>query len=326
LKAYYVRGRDQLLAVIRERSVHYYAQDGLGSVRELTDASGAVTDWYGYTAFGEALNWSGSEGQPYRFAGEEWNGAAVRDEYNLRAREYATSTGRFLQIDTAPPTLTLPETIGRYVYAGNEPIGHVDPTGRSYTLADVSAALGIEDVLHSIPVQNALVVYRAIDKLQAVLTLTRAVTVLLLPKTTAEGQLREFETPLGNVSILLGKSWGAGTSGPFLKVEVSADPEHVGMECGPLGPLGPGALGHCTFSGALGHPVTLWKSTSGLASVSGTLKVGVRVPGQVNRTAALGGIQGEASMSFEAKVGGFKVSKELSFDQLLDAAIDPFSR
>ena len=48
----------------------FYHADGLGSVRRLTDEGGAVTDTYEYTAFGELLTHTGTDPQPYAFAGE----------------------------------------------------------------------------------------------------------------------------------------------------------------------------------------------------------------------------------------------------------------
>lgn len=76
LKVYYVRG-DDLLAVMRpsgpgwtSRFVH---ADGLGSIRRLTNESGAITDGYTYTAFGELLAHTGSDPQPYAFAGEPYD-------------------------------------------------------------------------------------------------------------------------------------------------------------------------------------------------------------------------------------------------------------
>ena len=67
--AFYLRG-DDLLAVIRPSGTRFYHADGLGSIRSLTDESGAETDHYATTAFGEPLTHTGSDPNPYLFAGE----------------------------------------------------------------------------------------------------------------------------------------------------------------------------------------------------------------------------------------------------------------
>ena len=77
LTAYYVRG-DDLLAVMRPTgpatwSTRFVHADGIGSIRRLTDEAGAVTDSYTYTAFGERIAHTGTDPQPYAFAGEPYD-------------------------------------------------------------------------------------------------------------------------------------------------------------------------------------------------------------------------------------------------------------
>jgi YD repeat-containing protein len=67
---YYVRAGNDLLGVRRGPVLACYVKDGLGSVTALTDGAGAVTDRRSYRAFGETLSASGTDPQPYAFAGE----------------------------------------------------------------------------------------------------------------------------------------------------------------------------------------------------------------------------------------------------------------
>ena len=76
----------------------FYGYDGQGSVRFLTNASGAVTDTYDYDAFGNLINQTGSTPNTYLFAGEQYD-PALSLYYN-RARYLNTAAGRFWSMDT----------------------------------------------------------------------------------------------------------------------------------------------------------------------------------------------------------------------------------
>ncbi len=127
LLAYYVRG-DDLLSVIRTGEQRYYHADGLGSIRFLADESGAVTDSYEYTAFGELLVHSGSDLQPYRFAGEPYDPNS--GFYYNRARWLDPSQGRFVSMDPFSGVDSDPPSLHKYAYAANDPVDNVDPTGQ----------------------------------------------------------------------------------------------------------------------------------------------------------------------------------------------------
>jgi len=132
LVAYYVRGVDDPLAVIRPTETRYYHADGLGSMRFLTDELGNVTDTYGYTAFGELLDHVGTDVQPYQFAGEPFEPNA--GFYYNRARWLDVGTGRFASVDTFSASEEDPRTLHRYLYVSSNPVNNIDPTG-FFTLA-----------------------------------------------------------------------------------------------------------------------------------------------------------------------------------------------
>ena len=98
-EAVYIRSNDSLVSFWRPASEEsrWFLADGLGSVRELSDEAGVVTDSYSYTAFGELLGRVGSDLQPYQFAGETLDPKS-RFYYN-RARWLDPSSGRFVGID-----------------------------------------------------------------------------------------------------------------------------------------------------------------------------------------------------------------------------------
>ena len=78
-------------------STDYFLDDGLGSVRELADASGDVILEKNYEPFGRAPTTYGSGSTPYGFAGEYQDPTAF---YYLRARYYTSRRGRFIEADS----------------------------------------------------------------------------------------------------------------------------------------------------------------------------------------------------------------------------------
>jgi RHS repeat-associated protein len=140
LVAYYVRG-DDLLAVIRPGATaetwasHFYHADGLGSIRALTGESGAVTDRYTFTAFGELLSHEGEDSNAYLFAGEMLDPNS--GFYYNRARWMDPSVGRFASMDTFEGLEFEPGTLHKYLYATADPVNSIDPTGLQ-TVAEVA--------------------------------------------------------------------------------------------------------------------------------------------------------------------------------------------
>ncbi|MBK1702980.1 FG-GAP-like repeat-containing protein [Halochromatium glycolicum] len=129
---------------------HYHA-DGLGSVRALTDATGAVTDSYVYDGYGNEVATTGSTDNPYRFAGEPFDPNVGL--YYLRARYYDAETGRFVSMDPAAGDPQSPMSLHRYLYANDNPVNFVDPTGR-FTLISINISISIQSTIRSIYTKN----------------------------------------------------------------------------------------------------------------------------------------------------------------------------
>ncbi len=104
----------------------YYVHDGLGSVRQLSGATGEVVETYAYDPFGVPLA-EGSVPNPYRFTGETWD-AEVELLY-LRARYYQPATGRFVTRDPWPGDRLQPGSLNWYVYVQNNSVNYADPIG-----------------------------------------------------------------------------------------------------------------------------------------------------------------------------------------------------
>ena len=126
----------------------FFESDWLGSTRYLTDSTGNnAPSLFRYDAFGERTvtgsgNWSPTESL---FAGE-WGYQTEWSNYNepglglqyLSQRYYDPAVGRFISPD--PSRFLGVENL--YLYAGNDPIGGVDPTGWDVYIITWGGGLG----------------------------------------------------------------------------------------------------------------------------------------------------------------------------------------
>lgn len=126
----YVYG-DDLISQERSGVASYFHYDGIGSTRALTDDLGDATARYDYLAFGELLNSSGATENSYLFTGESLDPNS--GFYYLRARWMNPEIGRFLTIDPFVGRIQDPVTLHKYLYAGNNPVMYVDPSGESFS-------------------------------------------------------------------------------------------------------------------------------------------------------------------------------------------------
>jgi len=117
--------------------VVYYHTDAIGSVRAITDATGAVIGRYDYLPFGEL--WPSVPPAPAevrQFGGKERDDETGLDYFG--ARYHSSNIGRFTTVDPAmniEVAMLDPQRWNRYAYAKNNPFVFIDPDGRDAILA-----------------------------------------------------------------------------------------------------------------------------------------------------------------------------------------------
>jgi RHS repeat-associated protein len=150
--AYYVHGPgvDEVLCRVTSGGTHYYHADALGSVRLLSDGSGAAVERIEYGAFGEPLvrrangttGTSSGVGNRFLFQGREWLAALELNDH--RNRYYVPALQRWPNRDP------IGERGGRnlYGFVGNDGINHTDPFGlEKLKLSYITSDFGIKDWL-----------------------------------------------------------------------------------------------------------------------------------------------------------------------------------
>jgi RHS repeat-associated protein len=111
--------------------INYFHPNHLGSVKLITDNTGAVIADYKYAPYGELLREysSNTSASKYKYTGQE------EDEetglYYYKARYYDSSVGRFVSADSVIPGMHLTQAFNRYAYVMGNPINGIDPSGHS---------------------------------------------------------------------------------------------------------------------------------------------------------------------------------------------------
>ncbi|MBI4820421.1 MAG: RHS repeat protein [Deltaproteobacteria bacterium] len=115
-----------------------WVSDAQGNLLFAMDQQTAqISDSQRFEAFGASES---TLNTPFGYRGEQQ--IAGLDLYNLRARLYDPSLGRFLSPDPEPPSSNEPRFWNRYAYAGADPVNLGDPSGRE-TLMQSMVALSI---------------------------------------------------------------------------------------------------------------------------------------------------------------------------------------
>lgn len=127
---FYIHGAGGLLASVdTSNNVSTYHFSHRGDTLALTNASGSITESYGYSPYGVTAASNAGSWNPFRFTGQH----GVMDEGNglsfMRARFYAASVGRFLSMDQLAGDVAEAQTLNRFGFVTGSPLSKIDPSG-----------------------------------------------------------------------------------------------------------------------------------------------------------------------------------------------------
>jgi RHS repeat-associated protein len=117
--------------------------DHQSTTRALVDATGSITDTFGYLPYGEVNQRSGNTQTAFQYTGEPQAAGGLT---YLRARFVDPRQGRFLGMDAFEGRMNDPMSLHRYIYAHLDPVRNIDPSGLA-TLFDVVIANHVGTIL-----------------------------------------------------------------------------------------------------------------------------------------------------------------------------------
>ncbi len=125
---WYLRG---LHVVAQQNSAGwtYFHQDGLGSIRQTTDATATVRFGASYDPYGTAFERAANVNTSLGYTGEQTDSNGL---VYLRARYLNTSLGAFTSRDSVEGVMGRSITRNAYSYAGANPINYADHSGKFF--------------------------------------------------------------------------------------------------------------------------------------------------------------------------------------------------
>ena len=117
------------VAFRRGGTLHWAGTDHLGGTIRVLDGSFTALDGMRYKPYGEDRDTGSSLNTDRKFTGQTEDETAGLYWYASRA--YDPEIGRFVSPDPIVPEPGNPQSLNRYSYVYNNPLGYVDPTGRT---------------------------------------------------------------------------------------------------------------------------------------------------------------------------------------------------
>ncbi len=108
-------------------NVFFYYADHLGTTRTITNGTGTTCYDADFTPYGQEMIHTNTCPQNYKFTGYERDPETGLDYAMFRY--YNSRLGRFMGADPLAGSTTDPQSMNRYAYVSNDPLGFIDPLG-----------------------------------------------------------------------------------------------------------------------------------------------------------------------------------------------------
>jgi RHS repeat-associated protein len=124
---------DDVLSALRASTTSYYEQNGVGSVTSLSNSAATIANTYTYDSFGKLVASTGTQTNPFRFTGREFD--SETGLYNYRSRHFDPVIGRFTEEDA----IGFNGGKNFYAYVENNPVTEVDALGLAKCIYSITA-------------------------------------------------------------------------------------------------------------------------------------------------------------------------------------------
>ena len=128
----YVYGLGALYQETDGSTVLYLHDDPRGNTVALSGSVGTVVGRIDYGPFGEIASETGTTSTALQYVGKFGVQTDANGLQYMQTRFYLPQIGRFLQQDIHLGTIDISAALNRYVYAGNNPLNWIDPTGQNW--------------------------------------------------------------------------------------------------------------------------------------------------------------------------------------------------
>jgi RHS repeat-associated protein len=110
-------------------SLHFQHQDWEGTERVRTSYSGSTEGSYTSLPWGDAYSANGTDNDPYHFATLDHDSESSTE--HAQYRQYSSTQGGWMSPDPYDGSyhVTNPQSLNRYAYVRNSPLGSIDPLG-----------------------------------------------------------------------------------------------------------------------------------------------------------------------------------------------------
>jgi len=130
----------------------------------LANEAGLVTDTWNLDAFGNILNRTGMTDNPYLLHGQHYD--ANSGFYYMRARWLDPANGQWLSMDPYVGSMFEPLSLHKYVFAWNNPISYMDPSGLR-TLVETMVTTALTNSLLMMLLETAKLAWENKDRAKA---------------------------------------------------------------------------------------------------------------------------------------------------------------